>query len=131
MSAATTRVVPPPRSARNQAAHARAQGAAEVVGADVAGQAQRRRNGGGVRLVQIGGRGGGEPEGIGRVAGGRAQRQPGRLDPERRRVLVVGGHGAGALAAAAPHEGCDVRPGESPVGHVARRTDDASHGGRA
>ena len=112
-------------------ADARAQRTTEVVGADLAGETEGRRHCRGVGLVQIRRLGGGEPQGVGGLPRCRTQRQPGGLDPERGGVLVVGGHRPRPLAAAAAHEGRDVDPGEPPVGHVARRTQDASHGGRA
>jgi hypothetical protein len=114
-----------------QAPDARAQRATEVVGADVARQAQRRGHGRRVRLVEIGRPCGGEPERIRHASGGRTDGQTRRFDTQCRGVLVVGRHGSAALATTAPHEVRDVRPGQAPVGHVTGRTHNPSHDGQA
>ena len=59
-----------------------------------------------------------------------AQRGPGRLDAHRRGVLVVGGHGAGALAAGGPERLADAGPVQTPVRDVGAVGNNAEHGGR-
>ena len=82
----------------------------------------------GVGLVQVGGGRRGEPQTVGRGAGSAPERQPTGLDGHGRRVLVVGGHGAGALAPALAQHAPDVAPLEAVVGDVARHADQSSHG---
>ncbi len=79
MSAATTKVGPPPSNAAREGTATGTNGAGEIERRDVVVETKRRVDGRGVRLLGIGRLGGGEPERGRRHVGGR-QGQTGRLD---------------------------------------------------
>ena len=113
---------------RPQCRHARPDRADEVVAAHPRIQIECGMDGGGVRLVQVGGHRRGEEELLGPFARQWGQRPSCRLDPHRRRVLVVGrdatrtppGRSAECLADGSPLQS-PVRevdpPGDNPCRH--------------
>ena len=109
-------------------AEARAHRADHVDGRHRRRQGQGGVDGVGVRLVEVGRLGGGEPETRRLVAVGRGpQGDARRLDAERGRVLVERGHAARAPAPAAAQGAADGRTLEAPVGHVGPVRDDSGH----
>ena len=112
----------------DEGAHPRAQRPAEVEGGHVGSEPQRPVDGGGIGLVEVGGVGGGEPQGPRGLGRSRPQGQAGRLDPHGRGVLVVGGHGPRPAAAPRAEEGGDLRARQPPVGDVAGGRGDSTHG---
>ena len=118
-----------PFSAASKRADRRALGAAEVGRQDVAVEPERGRDAGRRwSCRRRPGLIGGEVQRRRRSVGPGPARQARCLDAERRGVLVVPGHRAGALAPAGADESGDFRPVQSAVRHVAgSRENAASH----
>ena len=112
---------------RAQGADAGADGPAGVHGQHARVQPEGGVDGRGVGLVQVGRGRRGEPEPVDRDVRRALQGQPAGLDAHRRRVLVVGGHRAGALAPTLAQHTSDVAPLEAVVGDVARHAQESSH----
>jgi hypothetical protein len=105
--------------ARPQRTHGRPDRAVGVEGRHRGVEPQRGVDGGGVGLVGVGRGDGREPQGgRARRAGRAPQGDAGRLDAHRRGVLVVGRHGASALAAPGARHRTDLTAVEPPVGQV-------------
>jgi hypothetical protein len=114
-----------------QGADPRADRADGVVAARRRVEPQGGMDGGGVRLVGVGGDGSGEDELRGRRRGCRqpARKRPaGRLDTQRGGVLVVGRDGPGATPGGHAEGGAHRGPVESVERHVGAPAEDAGHG---
>ena len=102
-----------------QRTHGRARRAGEVIGTAATPEPQRRVHRRRARLVQVRRVRRREEQVLhGSRPRAHGQRTPAGLDAERRRVLVVGGHGTAALAAAAAQDALDGRTLKTPEGQV-------------
>ena len=119
------RVAPVER--REQRRHPGPDRAHEVGGDHVGVEPQGGVDGGGVRLVQVGGIGGREPQGPRLAVGGAAEREAGRLDAHRGRVLVVAGDRPAAPSTSRPEGLGDRGPVEAAVRNVAGSAQNPLH----
>src|ERR1019366_2826397 len=104
----------------------RSQGAAEVKCGDLPRESQRGVQSGRIGLVEVSGRGGGEPQGADGQRRGTAQGGPGRFDPHGGGVLVVRGDGPGSLASPRSEEFGDLGALQPGPRHIAPGAHDPS-----